>query len=66
MVTAGNRMKSVLLARALVAAFAVTETAIAGDTLAPIDKTWCDPYKDYSCLELHLGQDLITRRRNGG
>ena len=57
-------MNRVLLAGVSFAAFVLAETAFAGDTLPPMDKTWCDPYKDYSCLEPYLGQDFFTRLVN--
>jgi hypothetical protein len=57
-------MKRVLLAGVSFAVLALAETAIAEDTLPPMDKTWCDPYTNYSCLEPYLGQDLITRLVN--
>jgi hypothetical protein len=40
-------MKRVLLAGVSFAVLALAETAIAEDTLPPMDKTWCDPYTNY-------------------
>ncbi len=54
-------MKKLLLAGVSLAAFAVTGAAHAGDTLPPMNKSWCDPYKNYSCLDSYLGADFVTR-----
>jgi Putative beta-barrel porin-2, OmpL-like. bbp2 len=60
-----NPMKRALLAGVVaLTAFALADAAFAGDTLPPMDKTWCDPYRNYSCLEPYLGQDFITRLIN--
>jgi Putative beta-barrel porin-2, OmpL-like. bbp2 len=58
-------MKKLLLAGALLAAMGLIDAAVAGDsTLPPMTKTWCDPYKNYSCLEPYLGDDFFTRLVN--
>jgi len=57
-------MKKLLLAGVSLAAFAVTGVAHAGDTLPPMNKSWCDPYKNYSCLDGYLGNDFFTRLVN--
>src|ERR1700760_2208523 len=57
----GNTMKKLLLAGVSLAAFAVTGAAHAGDTLPPMNKSWCDPYKNYACLDSYLGTDFVTR-----
>jgi len=57
-------MKKLLLAGVSLAAFGFVDTAGAGDTLAPMNKTWCDPYQNYSCLEPYLGDDFFTRLIN--
>ncbi len=57
-------MKKLLLAGVSLAAFAVTGAAHAGDTLPPMNKSWCDPYKNYSCLDGYLGNDFFTRLVN--
>jgi hypothetical protein len=54
-------MKKVLLAGVSLVAFGLTNGAYAGDTLPPMGKTYCDPYKNYSCLDSYLGDDFITR-----
>ena len=54
-------MKKVLLAGVSLVAFGLIDGAYAGDTLPPMGKTFCDPYKDYSCLDSYLGDDFITR-----
>jgi Putative beta-barrel porin-2, OmpL-like. bbp2 len=53
-------MKKVLLAVSLVA-FGLINGVYAGDTFPPTGKTFCDPYKNYSCLDSYLGDDFITR-----
>jgi hypothetical protein len=57
----GDNMKKVLMTGVSFAAFALANAANAGDTLAPMGKTFCDPYKNYSCLDGYLGDDFITR-----
>jgi Putative beta-barrel porin-2, OmpL-like. bbp2 len=54
-------MKKVLLAGVSLIAFGMIDGAYAGDTLPPMGKTSCDPYKNYSCLDSYLGDDFITR-----
>jgi hypothetical protein len=54
-------MKKVLLAGVSLVAFGLIDGAYAGDTLPPMGKSSCDPYKDYSCLDSYLGDDFITR-----
>jgi hypothetical protein len=54
-------MKKVLLAGVSLIAFGLIDGAYAGDTLPPMGKTFCDPYKNYSCLDSYLGDDFITR-----
>ena len=34
------------------------------DTLSPMGESFCDPYKNYSCLDSYLGDDFITRSIN--
>ena len=58
-------MKKLLLAGVSLATFGLVDTAVAGDaTLPPMNKTWCDPYKNYACLEPYLGDDFFTRLIN--
>jgi Putative beta-barrel porin-2, OmpL-like. bbp2 len=57
----GKMMKKVLLAGVSLIAFGMIDGAYAGDTLPPMGKTFCDPYKNYSCLDSYLGDDFITR-----
>ena len=57
-------MKKLFLAGAALAGFALASAARAGDTLPPLNKTWCDPYKNYACLEPYLGDDFFTRLIN--
>jgi hypothetical protein len=57
-------MKKVLLAGVSLVAFGVIDGAYAGDTIPPMGKTFCDPYKDYSCLDAYLGDDFLTRLIN--
>jgi hypothetical protein len=57
----GMMMKKVLLAGVSLIAFGLIGGASAADTLPPMGKTFCDPYKNYSCLESYLGDDFITR-----
>jgi hypothetical protein len=54
-------MKKSLLAGTALAAVGMIGGAHAGDTLPLMGKTWCDPYKDYSCLDSYLGDDFVTR-----
>jgi Putative beta-barrel porin-2, OmpL-like. bbp2 len=54
-------MKKSLLAGTALAAVGMMGGAHAGDTLPLMGKTWCDPYKDYSCLDSYLGDDFVTR-----
>jgi hypothetical protein len=54
-------MKKVLLAGVSLAAIGMIDGAHAGDTIPPMGKTYCDPYKNYSCLDSYLGDDFITR-----
>jgi hypothetical protein len=54
-------MKKLFLAGAALAGLALVGAAQAGDTLPPVNKTWCDPYKDDACLEPYLGDDFFTR-----
>ncbi|HMB94682.1 MAG TPA: hypothetical protein VKK61_01450, partial [Tepidisphaeraceae bacterium] len=53
-------MKRLLLAGASFAAFGIG-AANAADTLPPMGKSFCDPYKNYSCLDTYLGSDFFTR-----
>ena len=46
------------------AALSMVHDAYAADTLPPAGKTWCDPYKNYSCLDSYLGDDFFTRLVN--
>ena len=55
-------MRKYLLAGAsLVAMMGMGGAANAGDTLPPAGKTFCDPYKNYGCLDSYLGSDFFTR-----
>ena len=54
-------MKKVLMTGVSFVAFGLANAAIAADTLPPMGKTVCDPYKKYSCLDSYLGDDFITR-----
>ena len=55
-------MRKYLLAGAsLVAIMGMGGAANAGDTLPPAGKTFCDPYKNYGCLDSYLGSDFFTR-----
>jgi hypothetical protein len=54
-------MKKLFLAGVSLAAFGAVGAAHAGDTLPPMNKSWCDPYKTYSCLDSYLGTDFVTR-----
>jgi hypothetical protein len=53
-------MKKALLAGVSLIAVGAIGGAYA-DTLPPMGKTYCDPYKNYSCLDSYLGDDFITR-----
>jgi len=57
-------MKKILLGCVWLAAIDMIDGAYAGDALPPMAKTWCDPYKDYSCLGSYLGDDFFTRLVN--
>jgi Putative beta-barrel porin-2, OmpL-like. bbp2 len=54
-------MKKMLMTGVSFVAFGLANAANAGDTLPPMGKTFCDPYKNYSCLDTYLGDDFITR-----
>src|SRR5271155_4489678 len=54
-------MKRLLLATVSFAAFSMINGARADETLPPMGKTYCDPYKDYSCLDAYLGNNFLTR-----
>jgi hypothetical protein len=54
-------MKNVFLAGVSLAAFGLVNAAQAGDTLPPMGSSFCDPYKNYSCLDSYLGNDFMTR-----
>jgi hypothetical protein len=54
-------MKRTFLASVSLAAFASMNAAYAADTLPPTGKSFCDPYKNYSCLDSYLGNDFFTR-----
>jgi Putative beta-barrel porin-2, OmpL-like. bbp2 len=54
-------MKKMLMTGVSFVAFGLANAANAGDTLPPMGKTFCDPYKNYSCLDAYLGDDFITR-----
>jgi hypothetical protein len=54
-------MKKVLTAGVSFVAFGLANAANAADTLPPMGKAICDPYKKYSCLDGYLGDDFITR-----
>src|ERR1700747_2783772 len=57
----GDNMKKMLMTGVSFVAFGLANAASAGDTLPPMGKTFCDPYKNYSCLDTYLGDDFITR-----
>jgi hypothetical protein len=57
----GDNMKKVLMTGVSFVAFGLANAANAADTLPPMGKTFCDPYKNYSCLDTYLGDDFITR-----
>ena len=54
-------MRKYLLAGASLVAMGAGGAASAADTLAPVGKTFCDPYKNYACLDSYLGSDFMTR-----
>jgi hypothetical protein len=54
-------MKKFFLAGVSLAAFGLVDAAYAGDTIPPMQPGFCDPYKNYSCLDAYLGDDLLTR-----
>jgi hypothetical protein len=54
-------MKKLFLAGVSLAVCGLADAAYAGDTLPPMQPTFCDPYKNYSCLDTYLGTDLFTR-----
>ena len=54
-------MKKLFLAGVSLAAFGLVDAAYAGDTIPPMQPGFCDPYKNYSCLDAYLGDDLLTR-----
>src|ERR1700686_4537982 len=60
----GSTMKKMLLGCVWLAAIDMIDGAYAADTLPPAGKTWCDPYKNYSCLGSYLGDDFFTRLVN--
>jgi hypothetical protein len=57
-------VKKLLLTGVWLAAFGLMDAAVAGDTLPPMGKTWCDPYQNYSCLDSYLGTDFMSRLVN--
>ena len=57
-------MRKYLLAGVSLVALGAGSAAIAGDTLPPTGKTFCDPYKNYSCMDSYLGHDFFTRLIN--
>jgi len=48
----------------LLATVSMIDGANAGDTLPPMGETWCDPYKEYPCLDSYLGDDFFKRLVN--
>jgi hypothetical protein len=54
-------MKKLFLAGVSLAAFGAIDAARAADTLPPMGQAFCDPYKNYSCLDSYLGSDFVTR-----
>src|SRR5271168_4182875 len=55
-------MRRVVLAGISLAALGMIDAAHAGDTLPPMSTgAGCDPYRNYSCLDAYLGDDLFTR-----
>jgi Putative beta-barrel porin-2, OmpL-like. bbp2 len=58
-------MKKLFLAGVSLAAFGgLIDAARAADTLPPMGQAFCDPYKNYSCLDAYLGHDVMTRLIN--
>ena len=58
-------MKRLFLAGVSLAAFGgLIGAARAADTLPPMGQAFCDPYKNYSCLDTYLGHDVFTRLVN--
>jgi hypothetical protein len=58
-------MKKLLLAGISFAALGSSGAAYAGDTLPPMQPPgFCDPYKNYACLDRYLGEDFMTRLIN--
>jgi hypothetical protein len=58
-------MKRLFLAGVSLAAFGgLIDAARAADTLPPMGQGFCDPYKNYSCLDTYLGHDVFTRLVN--
>ena len=58
-------MKRLFLAGVSLVAFGgLIGAARAADTLPPMGQTFCDPYKNYSCLDAYLGHDVMTRLIN--
>src|SRR6201999_2766787 len=56
-----RQMKRVLLAGVSLAVIGMVGSAYAADTLPPMGKSYCAPYKNYSCLDSYLGDDFFTR-----
>lgn len=54
-------MRNYLLAGVSLVAMGIGGAANAADTLPPVGKTFCDPYKNYACMDSYLGQDFMTR-----
>ena len=54
-------MRNYLLAGVSLVAIGIGGAANAADTLPPVGKTFCDPYKNYACIDSYLGQDFMTR-----
>ena len=54
-------MKKLFLAGVSLVVCGLADAAYAGDTLPPMQTGFCDPYKNYSCLDTYLGTDLVTR-----
>ncbi|MGY4455385.1 hypothetical protein ACVWZR_010045 [Bradyrhizobium sp. i1.3.1] len=54
-------MRNYLLAGVSLVAIGIGGAANAADTLPPVGKTFCDPYKNYACMDSYLGQDFMTR-----
>jgi hypothetical protein len=60
----GTIMRRLLLAGIWLGGQALASLAHAADTIPSKGDRSCDPYKDYSCLEPHLGADFVTRLVN--